>query len=112
MRSGQLAAEAVIQAKFVGDFSRKTLSLYDSMLRDNFLMDDLRNSRKLGDAHEVFPWLMDALPTRVGRLFTDLYGQSLINKRAIRKRAVERFLDGLPKLRAARDLWRMKGMMG
>jgi electron transfer flavoprotein-quinone oxidoreductase len=112
MRSGQLAAEAVIQAKLVGDFSRKTLSLYDAMLREDFLMDDLRNSRKLHDVHEVFPWLMDALPTRVGRLLTDLYGQSLTNKRAIRKRALERFLDGLPKLRTARDLWRMKGMMG
>ena len=41
MTSGTYAAEAVIEAKKRGDFSRETLSLYDEKIRQSFIRKDL-----------------------------------------------------------------------
>jgi electron transfer flavoprotein-quinone oxidoreductase len=112
MLSGQLAAEAVIQARLLGDFTRKSLSLYEEMLRDSPVMADLRKYRKVGEAHAVFPRLMETLPARCCGWLVDVYEQAKEPKGEIQRRALERFLSGVPKLRTLRDLWRFKGMVG
>ena len=42
IESGRLAAEAVLKAFEAGDFSARTLSVYKEMLKDSFIMRDLR----------------------------------------------------------------------
>ncbi len=111
MASGRLAAEAVIQARLVGDFSKAGLSLYERMLRDSFAFEDLRNYRKISEAQEAYPRVMDLLPRRFCRLLTEFYSQAQRPKRSIQKEAIARFMDGLPKLRTARDLWRFRRMI-
>jgi electron transfer flavoprotein-quinone oxidoreductase len=111
MASGRMAAEAVIQAKLIGDFSRKSLSLYEKILRDSFVMADLRQYRKVSDAQEVFPRLMEILPERVCRMLVEVFRQSQEPKRSMQIRALKNFLEGLPKLRTVKDLWRAKGMI-
>lgn len=112
MLSGRLAAEAVIQAHLLGDFSRKSLSLYDRMLQESFLMEDLSRIKDIDRAHMVFPRLMEELPGRFANLLVDLFEQAPVAKREIRKHAFERALDGLPKLQTLLDLWKMRRMLG
>lgn len=45
MTSGRLAAEAIIEAKAKGDFSRASLSRYDERIRETFVMKDLKKYR-------------------------------------------------------------------
>ena len=42
IESGRLAAEAVLRAHEVGDFSAKTLSYYEELLKNSFVMRDLK----------------------------------------------------------------------
>jgi len=112
MLSGRLAAEAVIQAHLLGDFSRESLSLYDRMLKESFLMEDLSRLKNIERAHMVFPRLMAELPSRFANLLVDLFEQAPVPKREIRKHAFQRALDGLPKLQTLLDLWKMRGMLG
>jgi electron transfer flavoprotein-quinone oxidoreductase len=112
MKSGQLAAEAVIQARLIGDYSKRSMMLYEQMLRESFGLVDIRNARKVSEAHEVFPRVMDLLPVRFCRLLTDFYCQGQRPKRSIRREAIGRFLGGLPKFRTARDLWRFRRIVG
>lgn len=44
--SGELAAKAVIQAKEKNDFSKASLSVYETMLKDSFVFKDLQTYRK------------------------------------------------------------------
>ncbi len=111
MASGRMAAEAVIQARLIGDFSRRSLRLYERMLHDSFVMKDLWNYRKISDAHEAFPRLMELLPARFCGLLAEAYRQAQEPKRSIQKMALCKFLDGLPKVKTAKDLWRIKGMI-
>lgn len=112
MLSGRLAAEAVVQARLLGDFSRKSLSLYERMLQDSFAMEDLRALRGIEEAHKVFPEIMAQLPGRFSRLLVDLFHQAQRPKKSIRRRAIERALEGLPKVRTLRGLWKMRRLMG
>jgi electron transfer flavoprotein-quinone oxidoreductase len=44
--SGMAAAETVVKAKSEGDFTRKTLSYYSDLLRQGYVLKDLRTFRK------------------------------------------------------------------
>jgi len=43
--SGAIAAEAIMNAKEKGDFSSKTLSLYEKRLKETFVLQDLRTNK-------------------------------------------------------------------
>jgi hypothetical protein len=75
-------------------------------------MEDLKQYRGVSGAHEIFPRLTDELPPRLCGLLIEAYRQAQEPKRRIQRRAIRRLLDGLPKRRTARDLWRVKGMIG
>lgn len=45
--SGAIAAETIIGAKKQGDFSSRTLSLYEKRLNETFVMQDLRNNKAM-----------------------------------------------------------------
>lgn len=49
MISGKLAGETAIKALEKGDFTRKTLSQYESALKDSFVLKDMRTYRDLMD---------------------------------------------------------------
>lgn len=112
MLSGRLAAEAVIQAHLLGDFSRRSLSLYERMLKESFVMEDMGRLKNLQRAHAVFPRLMAELPSRFTNLLADLFEQAPVPKKEIRKQALQRALEGLPKLQTLLDLWKMRRMLG
>jgi electron transfer flavoprotein-quinone oxidoreductase len=47
MTSGRFAGEAAIEAKRRGDFSRRTLSLYDQKVKESFIHKDMKKYRGL-----------------------------------------------------------------
>lgn len=51
IESGRLAAETIIKAKEIGDFSEKTLSYYKELVDDSFIMRDLK-------AYQGFPTIL------------------------------------------------------
>lgn len=49
MISGKLAAETAIEALNCGDFSRKTLAIYEKKLKNSFIIKDLKTYKNLMD---------------------------------------------------------------
>jgi electron transfer flavoprotein-quinone oxidoreductase len=45
--SGAIAAQTILDAKEKGDFSSKTLSLYEKRLRKTFVLQDLRANKEM-----------------------------------------------------------------
>ncbi|MBQ3392748.1 MAG: FAD-dependent oxidoreductase [Lachnospiraceae bacterium] len=74
VESGRLAAEAVIKAKEAGDFSARTLSLYQQLVEDSFIYTDMkqyRNFPKLLERHEIFndvPEIADMIMDKLFRV--------------------------------------------
>lgn len=62
MASGLLAAEAIIEAHKAGDFSARTLSLYEERLKKSFAWKDMLRYQKLTRLAETHPQLFDKYP--------------------------------------------------
>lgn len=71
--SGFAAAEAVKQARQAGDFSKKSLAHYETLLNDSFVLQDLKNFKRTPNflaksrLYELYPALACAI---AHRLFT------------------------------------------
>ncbi len=71
IESGRLAAEAIIAANKLGDFSKKTLSIYETALKNSFVMKDMESSKgfpTILTRREIFqdmPEMVDDIATKV-----------------------------------------------
>jgi electron transfer flavoprotein-quinone oxidoreductase len=69
--SGFVAAEAVKKAKQSGDFSKKSLAQYETLLNNSFVLKDLKNFRRTPNLlagsrlYEVYPELACAIAHRL-----------------------------------------------
>ncbi len=73
IESGRLAAEAVIHAKAVGDFSKGTLSLYEQLLKQSFIIKDMQTMKgfpTLLSQREIFKDLPEMADDICTKLFT------------------------------------------
>ncbi len=68
MEAGRLAAQAALHAKEKKDFSAQTLSRYEKLLKESFVLPDLRKSRRIarflstrGDIMSAYPEMLNAL---------------------------------------------------
>jgi len=86
--AGRMAGETVIFAKERGDFSARTLSLYEAKLRDSFVLQDLLKYRSLPELVERRPDLFRTYP-------------ELLNLAAHEILTV----DGVPKRTKQRKIW-------
>jgi len=111
MASGVLAAEAVVEAKAKGDFSRAGLSSYERRMAEGAALADLRKYRELPEILEGVPELLGDYPERLSRLLTDYFTVTAEPKAGLQRRARAAALDGLPKLKLARDLWRARKLL-
>jgi len=75
MTSGRFAAEAVIEAKKRGDFSRETLSLYDEKIKQSFIRKDLVKYKGMHDflKEEDPDLLFNRLPQAANKAFYELF---------------------------------------
>jgi electron transfer flavoprotein-quinone oxidoreductase len=103
MESGKAAAETLIDAKKRGDFSKKSLAGYEKTLRSGMALADLEKGRQIPHILESSPELTSLYPKKVTSLLVDLFSVAAEPKSKVQKKAVSRFLDGLPKYRFLRD---------
>ncbi len=111
MESGNAAAETVIAAKKTGDFSKKALAGYEEKLRAGVALADLQKGRRIPHILETSPEITELYPKKVTSLLVDLFSVAAESKSKVQKRAVRRFLDGLPKYRFLRDALRARQLL-
>ncbi len=72
LASGYYAAQAAIKAKEVGDYCSASLSVYEKLLNDSFVMEDFKNFK---DAPHVMenPRFFQRYPQLAGDVMKDLY---------------------------------------
>ncbi|OGR89399.1 MAG: hypothetical protein A3A86_02925, partial [Elusimicrobia bacterium RIFCSPLOWO2_01_FULL_60_11] len=101
MTAGKLAAETAIEAKKKGDFSSKTLSLYQKSLRASYVIPDLYDHKDLEAEVESRPELLRDMPDLVCRSAFEYFSvdgrpkrdvQSAILKRLFRSRAIRKLI--------------------
>lgn len=101
MTAGKLAAETVVEAKKKGDFSSKTLSIYQKKIRESYVFPDLYDHKDLDQEVESRPELLTELPDLLCRSAYEYFTvdgrpkrevQSAILKRFFRHRAVRKLI--------------------
>ncbi|MBP1737565.1 MAG: Electron-transferring-flavoprotein dehydrogenase [Oscillospiraceae bacterium] len=112
MTSGRFAAETVIRAKEANRFDRQTLSHYERLVRESFIMKDLKKyktaSKTLEDNPDYFHHYLPAVNDAMKEMFT----VDGVSKSEKQKKIIKRFLRNKSVLGAARDgiklLWAVK----
>jgi len=111
MESGKLAAETVIAAKKAGDFSKASLAAYETRLREAVVMKDMKKFGKVPHIMDTSPNLFSLYPDKAVQLMVDFFTVHPEPKAVSQKRAIRRFLKGLPKWRFLRDVIRARKLM-
>ena len=117
MASGEAAAKTVLEAKKKEDFSAPTLSLYQKLLNESFVMKDLKRYRKLNRFAEANPVFFDGYFDAITQMAVDYFAVNELPKRQHEFQMLKRFRSGLRDARGAgksfpflRFLWKcLKG---
>jgi electron transfer flavoprotein-quinone oxidoreductase len=88
--AGRMAAETVLEAKSRGDFSARTLGLYETRLAGSFVLQDLKKYRHLPDLADRRPDLFQIYPE-----LANLAAHEMLT------------VDGVPKREKQRRIWKM-----
>lgn len=81
MASGEAAAKTVLEARKKGDFSEKTLSLYQSLLNKSFVMKDLKRYQKMNRFAEENPEFFDTYFNALTQAAVDYFAINELSKR-------------------------------
>jgi len=95
MKSGELAAAAIIEAKKRGDFSAETLGEYDRRMKESFVMKDLKKYKGMHHLMKKYDssLLFDKLPQAVNAAAYTMYSVDGIPKAEKQKQAVRMIID-------------------
>jgi electron transfer flavoprotein-quinone oxidoreductase len=95
MASGQMAGEAIIEAKRIGDFSAATLQAYDQKLKNSFIMKDLKKYRHMHKfLKEVDPEvLFHRLPQAANQAAFNMFSIDGITKTDKQKHAIDQIKE-------------------
>jgi electron transfer flavoprotein-quinone oxidoreductase len=99
MKSGQLAAEAILAAKAAGSFSATQLSRYDALIRSSFVMKDLKKYKGMhGFLQKQDPDLLfNKLPAAVNEAAYNMFlvnGQTKAEKQKLALKLVKNAAGG------------------
>jgi electron transfer flavoprotein-quinone oxidoreductase len=105
LASGAMAAQTILQARKAGDFSAKTLALYDRALRGSFVIRDLETFKGVPEFLEN-PRLFETYPRLVAGLLEELFWIGEHPKERFSRTAMRAVRAGLPLTAAFKDLLR------
>lgn len=90
MKSGELAANAIIEATTKGDFSAQTLGRYDEAIRSSFIMKDLKKYRGMHKLMKDYDpaLLFDKLPRAVNQAAFNMFSVDGVTKAEKQKQAI------------------------
>ncbi len=95
MASGEAAAKTVLEARSNGDYSAKTLSYYQKLLNNSFVMKDLKRYRKLNHFAEANPVFFDGYFDAITQMAVDYFTVNELPKRQHEWQMIKRFYSGL-----------------
>ena len=105
LTSGKLAAEAVIKAKEKGDFSAQSLSLYQRLLQNSFVIKDLMKYKDATHYLEKHRELFTVYPEMMSDAAYEMFAVDSVPKGDKQKQIFKMIRGRRPLLRLARDLF-------
>jgi electron transfer flavoprotein-quinone oxidoreductase len=106
MTSGQIAAEAVIKAVEVGDFSEKGLDWYRTSLMSSFVGQDMKKYKDSTHHFDKFPQYFDQYIPMMNRAASQMFTVDGTSKRDKQKKIWKDLGSAKEKLLMARDMFR------
>lgn len=109
MASGRLAAETILEALRVGDFSSRTLRGYRERMEQSFVLKDLKTYRRFSSLLETHGELFSTLPNGASQALREILTVDETPKKTRRKTAWEAVRGRVGLLRLLRlffDAWR------
>ncbi|OGP54592.1 MAG: hypothetical protein A2Y65_06360 [Deltaproteobacteria bacterium RBG_13_52_11] len=103
MASGYMAAQTVKMAKKKKDFSASTLALYQTLLRDSFVLHDMETFRDSLEALEI-PRMIGFYPQWVCRVLEEIFWIGEGPKKRTSSTVWKGVKEGLFNLAALKDL--------
>lgn len=103
MISGKLAAEAIVEAKGLGDYSAMQLSRYRELLDESFIFSDLKMIRNVTPFAHARPYLLNAVPEALSRAAREYLTVDDDPKQIKQKKIVEILREGFPLKRTVGD---------
>ena len=111
MASGVFAAEAVIEARQKGDFSKETLQAYSNKLEESFVLKDMFHFRHVVHFLKSHKQFLNEYPDLFIELMIDYFTVSDTTKTEVRKQVLKKFRRRVKLVPFLRDLWAAKGAM-
>lgn len=111
MASGVFAAEAVIEAKEKGDFSKASLDSYGKRLRDSFVIKDMKRYRDVPRMLHSTPGIFKEYPERIIELLQGHFTLSEEAKEDLHKEIKRVFRSQLSLWRFIRDIYRLRRLI-
>ena len=111
MASGVAAAEAVIEAKEKGDFSKETLSAYRRKLEESFVLKDMFHFRYVVHFLKNHKQFLREYPDIFIELMLDYFTVSETPKAQVRKDVIRKFRQRIKMIPFLRDLWAARRAM-
>ena len=105
MTAGRMAGETVVRAARAGDFSVRTLSVYQELLEGSFVLQDLRKYEHLPELAARRPELLHLYPALLNEAVQELLTVDGVSKREKQRRVVRRLLAERPWWRLLRDAY-------
>jgi electron transfer flavoprotein-quinone oxidoreductase len=108
MASGVFAAEAFLEARDKGDFSRASLAAYRRRLDASWVMKDLAHYRDAVHFLRTNREMVDDYPRLAIAVLRDYFTVDETPKAEVRRRIVRKVRDEVTFLRLARQMWRAR----
>ncbi|OIK14833.1 nitrogen fixation protein FixC [Bacillus sp. MUM 116] len=107
MHSGQLAAEAIVQAKKRGDFSESSLNHYHDALNNSFVMKDLEKYKEAPHTFEAYPQYFKAYAPMLTKAMGNFFTVDGTPKRDKQKQIMKSFTAEKGTFRVLTDIYRV-----
>jgi len=97
MASGEAAGKTVLEARKTADYSEKSLSRYQKLLNESFVMKDLKRYRKMNRFAEAYPEFFDGYFDAITQMAADYFTVKEIPKRTQEWQMIKDFRKNLRK---------------
>ncbi|MGE5628223.1 MAG: FAD-dependent oxidoreductase [Solirubrobacterales bacterium] len=107
MTSGRLAAETIINAKKSGGFDENTLSKYETMIKNSYVMKDLYKYKDASATMEENPRFFNNYIPAANKFINEMLTVDGVSKADKQKSVFEYFTEGSSKLGFAKDIFKI-----
>ncbi|BAH06443.1 FixC protein [Clostridium kluyveri] len=94
MTSGRLAAETIIRAKKLDEFSERTLSYYQKLIKDSFIMKDLKKYENASHVLEENPHFFNHYIPAANKAMSEMFTVDGVSKKDKQKLIIKQMTKG------------------